>query len=207
MPRAHIRDRRATGWYHLYNQGWKGAGQRPRAVFNDREDKRHFLELLARHLGNRPVERRAGRDYLHLRPLIVLLAYCVMITHFHLIVWQRDPGGIAELMNRVKCEYTKYFNRKYGNTRPLFNGPVQAKRIDSREYLRWLVAYVHKNHRGDENYEFSSHRAWVDSQQRPGWLDPTIGLAEFGEADGYIAYLAKFDAKRAIDAELGHGRR
>lgn len=128
------------------------------------------------------------------------------MTHFHLIVWQRDPRGIAELMNRVKQEYTKYFNRKYGNSRPLFNGPVQAKRVGSLDHFKWLVGYVHKNHKNDENYEFSSHLAWIDQARRPGWLDPSTGLIEFGGVGKYLAYLQKFDAKRALDAELGHGR-
>lgn len=206
MPRLNIKNRKRGGWYHLYNQGSKRGRSRPREVFVDREDKRKFLTLLARHLGNSPRFNARGRQFVHMRAWIVLLAYCVMTTHFHLIVWQRDPAGIQRLMNRVKGDYTVYFNRKYNNTAPLFNGPVQAKLIDSRSYFKWLVAYVHKNCGDDENYEFSSHRAWIDPQQRPGWVDPELGLKVFGGAGEYLNYLKTYDSKRQLDQQLGHGR-
>ncbi|MFT4049604.1 MAG: transposase [Solirubrobacterales bacterium] len=206
MSRLYIRGPRSLRPYHVFNQGSKRGRRSPRPIFIDREDKRYFLGLLARHLGLNPSKDSRGRAFQHLREKIVLLAFNVMATHFHLIVWQRDEQGIAELMNRVKAAYTRYFNDKYGDTGPLSNGPVQAKPITSKSYFRWLVGYVHKNHRSDEWYEFSSHRAWVDESARPGWLSPQPAIAVFGSIDDYIDYLAKYDDKIALDKEFGHRR-
>ncbi len=206
MPRLFITDRRELRPYHLYNQGAKRGG-RPRKVFVDREDKQFFLSLLARHLGRHPASDSRSRPYQHLRGWITLIAFNVMTTHFHLIVWQRDPRGIDQLMNNVKAVYTRYFNAKYGNVDPLFNGPVQSKPVDGVDYFKWLVGYVHKNHPTGESYEFSSHRAWVEDDRRPGWLDPDPGIKVFGGLGAYREQMDRYDAKRALDTELGFGRR
>lgn len=207
MPRANIKNRRKPRFYHVYNQGSKRGRATPRPVFVDREDKQYFLWLIGRHLGVAPTPKPRRGSYIHLRAWITLLAYCVMTTHFHLLVWQRDPRGIAELMNRVKAEYTKYFNKKYEDATPLFNGPVQAKEVTSLGYFKWLVAYIHNNHDDDLEYEFSSHRAWVDQDERPGWIDPAPAVKRFGNLDGYFSYLKQYSAKRRLDADLGHGRK
>lgn len=203
MPRRNIKNRREPRAYHLFNQGAKDDEGQPRRVFLDREDKRYFLWLLSRHLGKRPKFDGRKRPYLHLRERIVLLAFNVMTTHFHLIVRQRAEDGIAVLMNRVKHSYTRYFNKKYGNTEPLFNGPVQSKPIKTREYFKWLVGYVHDNHPSGVDYEFSSHRAWIDSDQCADWLDPQPGLDVFGDVDEYAEYLVLRDKRKSLDRTLG----
>lgn len=202
MPRPHTRQRRALIAFHVYNQGFKHPGGRPRKVFVDREDRQYFVALLARHLGSKPATDARGRFFQHLRAKVTAIAYCVMITHFHLILWQRDPDGIAELMNRVQAAYTRYFNSKYGNYRPLFNGPVRAKPVLSDSYFRWLVGYVHDNHPSGLDYEFSSHRAWVNEDERPGWIEPAAGLRVFGGVDEYLRYLALRNRRKEVEEEL-----
>ena len=205
MPKPNTRDRKRPWFYHVYNQGFKLDGKRPRAVFMDDEDRLFFLELLSRHLGRHPARDSRNRVYQLLRSLIVLVACCAMTTHFHLIVLQRHADGIAQLMNRVGATYTRYFNAKYGNDMPLFTGPACAKPIGSRAYFKWLVAYVHNNHREGLTYRFASHRAWVDPEHRPGWLEPAVGLLEFGGVAQYESYLELHDRKRQVDAELEFG--
>ena len=109
-------------------------------------------------------------------------------------------------MNSVPSSYTRYFNAKYGNTQPLFCGPLCAKPIETRKYFRWLVGYVHDNHPSGLDYEFSSHRAWTDREQLPDWLDPAPALAVFGGVEGYLSYLDSRRRKQALDRELGFGR-
>ena len=203
MPPLFSRDRKALRAFHVFNQGFLLDGERARRIFLDREDKQFFLELLSRHLRPEPVTDARSRPFQHLRAMITLCAFNVMGTHFHLIVWQHDERGIAELMDRVKGAYSRYFNDKYGNTAALFNGPVRAKPIDSPAYFRWLVGYVHDNHRDGVDYEFSSHRAWLDSDHCPSWLDPEPGVRVFGGLDNYRDHLEMRRAKKQLDAELG----
>lgn len=206
MPPLFSRSRKALCVFHVYNQGFKLDGVHARRIFLDKEDKRHFLWLLSRHLCPQPTRDSRNRPYQQLRGMLTLLAFNLMATHFHLIVWQHDERGIADLMNRVKTSYSRYFNAKYDNTEPLFNGPVRAKPVASRTYFRWLVGYVHDNHRDGVDYEFSSHRAWVDPDQRPGWLEPAPGLRVFGGVADYHEYLKKRTKRKALDHELGFTR-
>lgn len=207
MPKSFTRGRRRLRPYHVYNQGAKLDGRNPRVVFLDDDDRRFFLSLLSRHLGVRPVADARGRVFQHLRKMVVLLAYCVMGTHYHLILWQRDANGICELMNRVIGAYSRYFNRKYGEAETLFDGRYRAKPITTRSYFKWLVGYVHDNHRDGLEYEFSSHRAWVDPDQRPGWIDPKPALDVFGGIRAYARYLKLRDRKQEVDREIGFGDR
>lgn len=202
MPRSHVSSPRALRGYHVYNQGAKVAG-RARRIFIDDDDRRYFLWLLARHLCPEPKLDSRGRTFIHLRHKLTLIAFNLMATHFHLIIWQRSPEGIAELMNCVKTAYARYFNAKYKNTRPLYNGPFQAKEIGSRSYFKWLVGYVHDNHRDGVDYEFSSHRAWLNPDQCPAWLDPEPGLRAFGSERGYLRYLEDRDERKRLNQALG----
>lgn len=206
MPRKHVGGDRTRRGYHVHNQGAKVDG-RARRVFIDDGDKRFFLSLLARHLGESPRNDGRGRMLAHLRSKLTLLAYNVMLTHFHLIVWQHSAEGVAELMNLVKSAYVRYFNKKYGNSKPLFNGPFQAKPITSRTYFKWLVGYVHDNHPDGVDYEFSSHRAWVDERQCPSWLDPAPGLRVFGGVAEYLHYLQDRKRRSRLNRKLGLSRK
>lgn len=197
MPVPNTRNRKSLRPYHVYNRGFNR-----RKVFVDDDDRRYFLSLLRRHLGRQVSRDERGRSYAHLTPLIVVLAYCLMTTHFHLVVWQREPDGIAQLMNRVLSAYTRYFNKKYGNSKRLFDGPVRAKPVMDRRYFRWLVGYVHDNHSDGVEYAYSSHRAWIDPESRPGWLEVDSGLDVFGGVQQYCAYLKKRDQRRSLDDEL-----
>lgn len=206
MPRKHISERRGLRGFHVFNQGAK-LGGKPRRIFIDKEDKRYFLWLLARHLS--PAQKRdsRGRPLLHLRQRLTLIAYNVMTTHFHLIIWQHNPDAVTALMNCVKASYSRYFNAKYGNTEPLFNGRFLAKEIDSPAYFRWLVGYVHDNHPEGLDYEFTSHRAWLDDSVCPMWLEPSPGLRVFGGVDEYEAFLSDRSRRKSLDRKLGFTRR
>jgi REP element-mobilizing transposase RayT len=200
MPRADTEDRGELAAYHVFNRGANG-----RAIFRDREDRSYFLSLLARHLWQRPSPNRRGGFYLHLRGRVALLAYCLMTSHFHLVIWQRSAGALAELMDRVIGTYSRYYNQKYGTSGPRFAGAYRAKRVKDAKQFKWLIAYVHDNHPSGVDYEFSSHRAWIDETQRPGWLEPEPGLKIFGGVDAYLAYLDERKKKQELDRALGFG--
>ena len=59
-------------WHHVVN---RGIAKRP--LFEDRDDIRYFLSRLAH-------EVRRGRIEVH--------AYCILTTHYHLLV--RSPRGL-----------------------------------------------------------------------------------------------------------------
>jgi REP element-mobilizing transposase RayT len=111
-------------WHHVMNRGLAR-----RSVFEDRECVRYFLSCLAR------VVRKG---------LLEVHAYCVMTTHFHLLV--RSPTGeLSRGMQLVQNRYVRWFNRRARRDGPLFRGRFLSRHVDSLEYRRTLVRYIDHN--------------------------------------------------------------
>jgi REP element-mobilizing transposase RayT len=135
----------AGAWHHVMNRGIAR-----RALFQTRRDARKFLSLLAR-------ESRAKRIEVH--------AYCLMTTHFHLLV--RSPEGeLSAAMQHIENEFSRCFNRRNHRDGPLFRGRFTSKPVLSEEYCRHLVRYI-------------------DFNAVQGGLVPTPALHRFGSAQCY----------------------
>lgn len=158
-------------------------------MFRDDQDRRHFLSLVSRYA-------------LQFDGLVAVNAYCLMTTHFHLIVLQRKPGELARFMAALMAAYVRYFNRRHGQRGPLFAGPYRSRRLDTPKQFRWAVGYVHDNHTSGVEYRFASHRAWVDEAQRPAWLTVEPALRQFGDERGYTRYLATRDTRKSLQSEF-----
>lgn len=111
-------------WHHVMNSGIA-----KRALFENRQDVRCFLACLA-------LAVRAG--------LIEVHAWCVMTTHFHLLV--RSPHGqLSDGMRSIQREYSRTFNRRHRRDGALARGRFKSKRVRSLAYRRTLVRYIDFN--------------------------------------------------------------
>jgi REP element-mobilizing transposase RayT len=177
-------------WHHVIN---RAIAKRP--YFEARSDKRYFLARLA-------YEVRAGRLEVH--------AFCLMTTHFHLLV--RSPiGEMSEAMRRIQCAYSRYFNRRRRRDGPLIRARFFSKLVDTDSYRRAVVRYIDANAvRADivtasAEHEFGSARSYVVGPH-PRWLSSEwvvqralelSGLAEFSTS----AYLAAFGPRDGEDLD------
>ena len=80
------------------------------------------------------------------RPLVDIVAWCLMPNHYHLLVKQLVDGGISKFINKLANSFTKYFNIKNDRSGYLFQGEFQAKHVDKDEYFNHVSCYVHVNH-------------------------------------------------------------
>lgn len=112
-------------FYHLYNRG-----NQKRNIFLEEEDYKHYLQRMV----------KAGRenDY-------TIIAYCLMPNHMHLIVRQNKETPPARLVSSIHMSYAMMFNKKYKMAGHLFQNRFKQKIIDSDDYLRNLIIYVHLN--------------------------------------------------------------
>lgn len=172
MPRKNSEDRGRPGAYHVYNRAIHR-----RLMFRDDEDRKEFLALLGR-----CAAMHAGT--------VEVIAYCPMGTHFHLILWQKRTGGMGVFMASFINAYVRYYNRRHGTNGRMFPGPYRARRLKDTKAFKWAIAYVHDNHRDGVAHRFSSHGAFVDEQQRPGWLAVKPALKIFGGPSAYEHYIA-----------------
>lgn len=76
---------------------------------------------------------------------VEIVAYCVMPSHFHLILKQVSDNGISKFMGKVLNSYSKYFNIKHRRSGPLWSGRFKNVLVESDEQLLHLTRYLHLN--------------------------------------------------------------
>jgi len=76
------------------------------------------------------------------RPLVKILAYCLMPNHFHLLLEEIREHGISKFMSRISDSFTKYINTKKNQSGRLFQGPYQFKIIKDEKYFQYVDTYI-----------------------------------------------------------------
>ncbi len=77
--------------------------------------------------------------------LVNILAFCLMPNHVHLLLQQREEGGITQFMRKLGTGYTNYFNIKYDRVGSLFQGIFKAEIVDHDTHFLFLPFYIHTN--------------------------------------------------------------
>jgi putative transposase len=126
---------------------------------------------------------------------IVVLAYCLMTNHFHLLLHCPD-AGLSEGMQRLSSMFTRHVNARHGADGALFRGRFLSRLITSERHLANAVRYIHRNPldiSGVEDvadYRWSSHRTYLGCRRCPTWLDTAPILGRFGgdvrEFDAFV---------------------
>ena len=103
---------------------------RKEKILNQTEDFNHFLDLLKEAKDEHPFN---------------LFHYCLMQTHFHLVVQVLSVKEFSKALNYLKSRYILYFHKKY-----ILNGPVWRERyksllIEDQIYLHACGQYVEYN--------------------------------------------------------------
>jgi REP element-mobilizing transposase RayT len=93
-------------------------GTEKRAVFEDAEDQKAFLEKLS--LSSNIYD-------------VSILAYVCMTNHFHLLLCTPD-GNLSGFMRHFNISYTAAFNRRHGRVDHLSQGRYKAFLIDAENW-------------------------------------------------------------------------
>ena len=154
----------ANGFYHVY-----GRGAARRLIFVHDNDKQFFIELLERYLGSETKFDINNNPYPSFRGKVELMAYCLMGTHFHLLLHQVESGYLSDFMKSLIGSYTRYFNRKHQSHGALLESRFRASLITEEQYLTHLTRYIHFNPDNHENYKWSSIGYYYGTPE-PDWL-------------------------------------
>jgi len=177
----------ATGEiYHIYNRGVE-----KRDVFMNDGDYFRFMHDLYEFNDEAPAEssyyklsalqsyevrpRRVPR-----RPLVDIIAYCLMPNHFHILLRQRVELGIVRFMQKLGG-YTMYFNQRHERVGALFQGRSRAVHVSNERHLLYLPHYIHLNPldlvepgwRKQELKDRDRALAFLDSYRWSSYLDYT----------------------------------
>jgi len=74
-----------------------------------------------------------------------IICYCIMPTHYHLILKQLKTGGICNLLTYVQSSYSHYFNLRHRRKGPLWESRFRSVLIRTDEQLLHLTRYIHLN--------------------------------------------------------------
>lgn len=112
--------------------------------------------------------------------LVRIVSYCIMPTHFHMILQQLKDDGISTYMRIVLDSYTKYFNLRNLRKGPLWVGRFKNRLIQSDEELLHVTRYIHLNPtsaglvKKAEFWEYSSYKEYLGHRSGAGlceWRD------------------------------------
>lgn len=167
-------------YYHIYNRGIDSCN-----LFRETDNYEYFLSLFDKYIS----------------PVADTFAWVLMPNHFHFLVRLKQEGevelpvtpdrvqnpvrGNASLQfSKLFNSYAQAFNKRTGRHGSLFERPFKRKLIDSEEYLRQVILYIHNNpvHHGfcshPMEYPWSSYLTCVSikptklqREQVIGWFD------------------------------------
>lgn len=162
-------------YYHLYN---RGADRR--TLFTQAEDYEAYL----RRLKERAVKFQ-----------VVVIAYCLMPNHYHLLVRQDGEVAAGKVAQLVSNGYAQWFNRRYEHSGTLFEARYKSLHVGRDEYLRHLCRYIHLNpvRHGfvaqPSQWAYSNYLEWT-GQRRGSLIDRSFVAAWFPQPHSYAEFVA-----------------
>lgn len=134
-------------WYHCYSRGVDR-----REVFETLRDYDRFVELLYLANSTESIERDSNTiahekafEKKNKVALVSIGAYALMPNHFHLLIFEKQAGGISAFMRKMGIAYTMYFNAKRQRIGNLFVKPFRSRHIVDDRYFQHCVDYIHLN--------------------------------------------------------------
>ena len=178
-------------YYHIYNRG-----NNRETIFFEKDNYLFFVSRM--------------RNYIS--PAADVIAYCLMPTHYHLLVRVKTSEvretsevslDLSKAMMRLSVSYTKAINKRFQRVGVLFQGAFQAKQIENDAHLRHLCRYIHANPVKDglvaapDDWPYSNYREWMG--QRDGKLvDHNFIQAQFTSPEDYQAFVFDYLRIRSL---------
>lgn len=159
--------------YHVFTKSISGF-----KIFNNNSDFKRMLGVLRYYQqGKLP---RSYSNFYRLTPkdnnlndnsssanIVDIIAFCLMPTHLHLILAQKEEKGIAVFMSNILNSYTRYFNLKHNRKGPLWQSRFKRVLVATDEQLLHLTRYVHLNPataflvEKPEEWHYSSYKEYL----------------------------------------------
>jgi len=111
---------------------------------------------------------------------VEIFCFCLMPTHFHLLLRQKVDNGIRMFVSDIVNSITKTFNLVNNRTGPIFIPRFKSVRIISEEQLIHVFRYIHLNPYSSrlindfyslQKYHFSSLIDYVYSYKTHSFVD------------------------------------
>ncbi len=173
-----------NGIYHVFNKTIES-----KKIFNQSNYSSLFLKLLEYYRSSklrlgfarlREIPQRMKEEILKLIEIkkyfkIEILCFCLMPTHFHLLIRQLKEGGISKFISDVLNYFTRFYNIQNERKGPIFLPRFKSVKITSDEQLIHSSRYIHLNPYSGNivksfheliNYPWSSMKDYVYSYNK-----------------------------------------
>jgi putative transposase len=76
-----------------------------------------------------------------------VLAWCIMPTHWHFVLWPRNDGDLSEFMRWLTVTHTQRWHAAHhtAGTGPLYQGRFKSFPIQEDDHLWTVLRYVERN--------------------------------------------------------------
>ena len=151
--------------YHVAPIGNDGRG-----IVVDDHDRVRLLALI----------ERAARQHRW-----IILGYCLMTNHFHLLL-RVGESGLSAGMQAILGDYARFWNRRHGHAGHLFRNRFSMVDVLSERHLLASVRYIDLNpvragmRSNPEDWPWSSYRSHVGLDHGPRFLSLSDFLPLFG---------------------------
>jgi putative transposase len=140
------------------------------ALFRDDVDRERFLELLGDEV---------------IRSEWTCLGYCLMKTHYHLLVRPRVTS-LSSGFQRLNSRYARAFNRRHGRRGHVFEDRFRDRPIESEPHRLEAARYIHLNApramagQPPETYPWCDYGSTIGLYAADLVVDPRAALEPFG---------------------------
>lgn len=95
---------------------------------------------------------------------IRITAYCLMATHWHLLLWPRQDGELSEVLRWITVTHTQRWHAHHqtAGTGPVYQGRFKSFPVQTNEHFLTVARYVERNPlraklvKQAENWQWSS---------------------------------------------------
>ena len=165
--------------YHIFNRSIADF-----VIFNDSDEYERMWQLIKYYqtenelkysvfIRSKRVEKEDFNNFFNSiiqnkEKIVQIIAYCLMPTHFHLILKQYKNDGISNYIRKILESYSSYFNARHKRRGPLWESKFKIVLVEKDEQLLHLTRYIHLNSVTDklvnkpEDWFFSSYREYVN---------------------------------------------
>ena len=146
MP-SQARKKSSSGIYHIMLRGINR-----QQIFEDEEDRLHFLETL--------------QNYKDLCGYTIY-AYCLMGNHIHILL-KEGKEDLTLVFKRIAGSYVYWYNWKYHRCGHLFQDRFKSEPVEDDGYFLTVLRYIHQNPvkakicKKAEDYPHSSMHAYLN---------------------------------------------
>jgi putative transposase len=140
-------------FYHALNRGVDG-----RVIFNDQRDYQRFVHALGAFNDSKVAynteklfggavlrDSRVGRPRSERDPIVDVHGWCLMKNHYHLLLSERQEGGLVLFLRKLNVGYAQYYNLRHERKGTLFQSRTKKVPIVRDAHFLHILNYIHLN--------------------------------------------------------------